>query len=114
MKPEDLLNDDFLKQFSNGSELTSFLEELHKRGLEKILEGELDAHLDYEKHKKSSTGNVRNGYSKKKLKTSLGETEIQVPRDREGSFSPMLVKKRESTSDGVENIIISQGKRIII
>ncbi len=107
MKPEDLLNDDFLKQFSNGSELTSFLEELHKRGVEKILEGELDAHLDYEKHKKSSTGNVRNGYSKKKLKTSLGETEIQVPRDREGSFSPMLVKKRESTSDGVENIIIS-------
>ena len=107
MKPEDLLKDDFLKQFNNGSELTHFLEELHKRGVEKILEGELDAHLNHEKHQKSISGNVRNGYSKKKLRTTLGETEIQVPRDRKGSFTPMLVKKRESTSDGVENIIIS-------
>ncbi len=46
MKPDDLLNDEFLKQFNNGPELTSFLEQLHKRGIEKILEGELDAHLD--------------------------------------------------------------------
>ncbi len=97
----------FLKQFNNGSELTHFLEELHKRGVEKILEGELDAHLNHEKYQKSISGNVRNGYSKKKLRTTLEETEIQVPRDRKGSFTPMLVKKRESTSDGVENIIIS-------
>lgn len=107
MKPEDLLNDDFLKQFKNGPELTSFLEELHKRGVEKILEGELDAHLDYAKHQKSKSINLRNGYSKKKLKTTLGETEIQVPRDRDSSFTPMIVKKRESTSQGIENIIIS-------
>lgn len=76
MKPEDILNEDFLKQFKNGSELTNFLEQLHKRGVEKILEGELDAHLDYGKHQKSITGNQRNGYTKKKLKTTLGETEI--------------------------------------
>ena len=49
MRPEDLLKGDFLKQFNNGSELTSFIDELHKRGVEKILEGELDAHLDYDK-----------------------------------------------------------------
>lgn len=107
MKPEELLDEEFLKQFKNGSELTSFLEKLHKRGIEKILEGELDAHLGYEKHEKSATNNSRNGYSKKKLKTTLGESEIQVPRDRTGSFTPMVVKKRESTSDGVENLIIS-------
>lgn len=107
MKPEELLNDDFLKQFKDGSDLTIFLEQLHKRGVEKILEGELDAHLDYGKHQKSTNSNSRNGYSKKKLKTTLGETEIQVPRDRDGSFNPMLVKKRESTADGVENLIIS-------
>ena len=53
MKPEDLLNEDFLKQFKNAPELTSFLEQLHKRGIEKLLEGELDAHLDYDKHKKA-------------------------------------------------------------
>lgn len=107
MKPEDLLNDAFLKQFKNGPELTNFLEQLHKRGIEKILEGELDAHLDYEKHQKSKETNLRNGYTKKKLKTTLGETEIQVPRDRESSFNPMIVKKRKSTTEGIENIIIS-------
>jgi hypothetical protein len=45
MRSEDLLNDDFLKQFNNGSELTSFIEQLYNRGFEKILEGELVAHL---------------------------------------------------------------------
>ena len=107
MKPEDILNEDFLKQFKNGSELTSFLEQLHKRGIEKILEGELDAHLDYSKHQKSKSSNQRNGYTTKKLKTTLGETQIQVPRDRDSSFSPMIVKKRERATEGIENIIIS-------
>jgi len=107
MKPEDLLNEEFLKQFKSGSELTSFLEQLHKRGIEKILEGELDAHLDYKKHQKSKSTNLRNGYSKKKLKTTLGETEIQVPRDRDSSFNPMIVAKRQNTTEGIENIIIS-------
>jgi transposase-like protein len=107
MKPEDILNDAFLKQFKSGTELTTFLEDLHKRGVEKILEGELDAHLDYEKHQKRNDTNARNGYASKKLKTTLGETTIQVPRDREGSFNPMLIKKRQSTAEGLENIIIS-------
>jgi len=107
MKPEEILNEAFLKQFKNGTELTNFLEDLHKRGIEKILEGELDAHLDYDKHQKRSDTNTRNGYTSKKLKTTLGETIIQVPRDRESSFNPMLIKKRQSTSEGVENIIIS-------
>ena len=67
MKPEDILNEDFLKQFKNGPELTNFLEQLHKRGIEKILEGELDAHLDYEKHQKSKANNLRNGQNKQVL-----------------------------------------------
>jgi len=107
MKPEELLTDAFLKQFKSGNELTTFLEDLHKRGVEKMLEGELDSHLDYEKHQKRSNTNARNGYTSKKIKTTLGETTIQVPRDRESSFNPMLIKKRESTADGIENIIIS-------
>lgn len=74
MKPEDLLKEDFLKQFKTGAELTSFIEQLHKRGVEKILEGELDAHLDYNKHQKSNNPNSRNGYDTKTIKTLLGET----------------------------------------
>lgn len=107
MKPEDLLNDDFLKQFKTGDELSNFLAKIQKRGIEKMLEGELDAHLDYDKHQSSRNDNARNGYSKKKIRTTLGESEISVPRDRDGSFNPMIVKKRQNTLDGVENIIIS-------
>jgi len=45
MKPEEILSDAFLKQFKKGTELTTFLEDLHKRGIEKVLEGELDFRL---------------------------------------------------------------------
>jgi len=107
MKAEDLLNDEFLKQFKTADDLSNFLASIQKRGIEKMLEGEMDAHLDYEKHQSRSGSNSRNGYSKKKIRTTLGESEISVPRDRESSFNPMLVKKRENTLDGVENIIIS-------
>ena len=90
MKKEDLLNDDFLKQFKDGDELEAFLSEIHKRGIEKMLEGEIDAHLDYAKHKRSDNPNSRNGTSKKRIKTTFGESEIEVPRDRDGSFDPQI------------------------
>lgn len=107
MKKEDLFDVDFLKQFKTGDELTSFLKEIQKRGIEKMLEGELDGHLDYEKHQKSTGSNARNGHSKKRIKTSFGESEISVPRDREASFNPMIVPKRGNMVDGIENVIIS-------
>ena len=107
MKKEDFLNDDFLKQFKTGEELSSFLKSIQKRGIEKMLEGELDAHLDYERHQQSANSNARNGYASKKIKTALGETHIKVPRDREASFNPMLVPKRTNMVDGIENVIIS-------
>jgi transposase-like protein len=107
MKKEDLLSDEFLKQFKTGDELHSFLAQLQKRGIEKMLEGELDAHLGYDKHDKTGGPNARNGFSTKKIKTSYGESEIQVPRDRDASFNPMLIPKRQSMVDGLENVIVS-------
>ena len=107
MKKEDLLNDDFLKQFKSGDELNDFLKQVQKRGIEKMLEGELDGHLGYDKHKKSDSSNARNGYSEKKIRTSMGESNIHVPRDRDASFNPMIIPKRGSMVDGLENIIIS-------
>ena len=107
MKKEELFNDDFLKQFKSGDELNGFLKELQKRGIEKMLEGELDGHLDYERHQRSSNANKRNGHSKKKVRTSFGESEISVPRDRDASFNPMVVPKRGNMVDGIENIIVS-------
>ncbi|AFL83733.1 transposase [Belliella baltica DSM 15883] len=107
MKKEDLLNDDFLKQFKTAGELNSFLQQLQKRAVEKMLEGELDAHLGYEKHQNSDNSNSRNGHSSKTIKNSFGEAEIKVPRDRDGSFEPALVPKRKRMAEGVENVIIS-------
>ena len=107
MKKEELLSDEFLKQFKTGDELQSFLAQLQKRGIEKMLEGELDAHLGYTKHDKTDATNARNGFSTKKIKTSFGESEIQVPRDRDASFNPMLIPKRQSMVDGLENVIVS-------
>jgi transposase-like protein len=107
MKKDDLISDDFLKQFKTHEELTGFLKQIQKRGIEKMLEGELDGHLDYDKHQKSDVTNVRNGHSKKKIRTSFGESEIAVPRDREASFNPMIVPKRGNMVDGIENVIVS-------
>lgn len=107
MKKEDLFDDEFLKQFKSGEELSSFLKQLQKRGLEKMLEGELDGHLDYDKNQKFGSGNTRNGYSQKKVRSSYGEDTIKVPRDRDGSFNPMIVPKRKNMVDGIENVIVS-------
>lgn len=107
MTKEEAFNQEFLKQFKNGEELFSFLHELQKRGVEAILEGEMDNHLGYEKSERSDSSNARNGHSKKKLRNKYGEIEIQVPRDREGSFDPLLVPKRKNIADGVENVIVS-------
>ena len=87
--------------------MNSFLKDLQKRGIEKMLEGELDGHLGYDKNQISDTSNARNGYSQKKVKTSYGESEIKVPRDRDASFNPMIVPKRGNMVDGLENVIVS-------
>lgn len=107
MKKDDLLSKEFLKQFKTGDELNTFLKELQKRGVEQLLEGEMDAHLGYSKNEVSDNTNARNGFTKKTIKTSSGESEIRVPRDRDSSYTPMIVPKRQSIVDGVENVIIS-------
>ncbi|MCF3112126.1 IS256 family transposase [Niabella sp. CC-SYL272] len=107
MKTEDFLSDDFLKQFKTGEQLNEFLSSIQKRAIEKMLEGELDDHLGYEKHQQSDNPNARNGHGKKKIKTGYGQMEIEVPRDREASFNPILVPKRESMVEGLEEVMVS-------
>jgi len=85
------------------------LKNLFKDTLQGILEAELDNHLGYEKHsiEGNNTGNSRNGYSKKTLKTRFGETELSVPRDRNAEFEPKIIKKYENTSNQLEEQIIA-------
>jgi len=107
MDAKDFMSDEFLTQFKTGKELNDFLKQIQKLGIEKMLEGELDDHLGYEKNQKSEESNFRNGYSRKKIKTSYGESEIEVPRDRDASFNPMIIPKRGNMVEGLENIIVS-------
>ncbi len=105
---ESLLNDkEFLKSFKDGLELQSFFRELQARAVSQMLEGEMDGHLGYEKHERSGQGNSRNGHTSKKVRGDQGDLEIQVPRDRDGTFNPIIVPKRKNMIDGVANVIVS-------
>ena len=78
--------------------------------LEGGLEGELDEELGYTKYdyRNKNTDNSRNGHTEKTLKSSLGEMEISVPRDRKGEFEPQLVKKNQTSLSGdIEEKILS-------
>jgi putative transposase len=74
-----------------------------------MLEGELDSHLGYERYSPEgkNTGNSRNGKTEKKIKTGFGESQIEVPRDRDGSFEPAIVPKRKGLAKGIEDLVIS-------
>ena len=85
------------------------LGQLTKRLLERSLEGEMTAHLGYGKHepKGRSTGNSRNGRLRKRVKTDSSDVVIKVPRDREGSFAPQIVAKRQRRLSGFDEKVIS-------
>ena len=70
-------------------------------------EAEITEHLGYEKHQSSDNSNYRNGHSKKTLRSKYGEFDVEIPRDRDGSFQPQLVKKRQTIIEGTEDLILS-------
>jgi hypothetical protein len=82
---------------------------LTKLVLESALEGEITDHLGYDKHERgaSQTGNARNGTRAKTVITDVGPVEISVPRDRDGSFEPKIVRKRQRRLSGVDEMVIS-------
>ena len=108
MKTEEIISEEFLKKFKNREEFDGFFSSLYKRGVEAMLQGELDSHLGYKKNElRPSKENARNGYISKQLKSELGEVQINVPRDRSSEFEPQLVPKRSGITQGIENIVIS-------
>ncbi len=76
--------------------------ELTKRLVEKMLNSEMQNYLGYEKNQHSNTENARNGTSSKKLITQQGKIEIDVPRDRNSDFTPVIVAKRQRRFDGFD------------
>src|SRR5690348_2457446 len=89
------------------------LKELTKAVIERCLETELDSHLGYPKHgrKGNTSGNMRNGHSQKTLKGEQGHVDIEVPRDRQGTFEPQVVKKGQTRLDGFDDKILALSAR---
>ncbi|GGD02916.1 transposase [Enterococcus wangshanyuanii] len=85
------------------------LKEVFDPLFEKMLEGELTNHLGYDPHSKEPKG--RNGYRNKTLKTSFGEVDIEVPRDREATFDPELIPKRTRDISAIEGKVLSMYAR---
>src|SRR5262245_25448648 len=85
------------------------LGKLTKMVIEGALEGELDDHLGYAKHDPEGRdgGNSRNGHRGKTVITDTGPVEISVPRDRDSSFEPKIVAKRQRRLTGVDDMVIS-------
>src|SRR5690606_34970463 len=80
---------------------------LTKTVLETALEAEMTEHLGYEKHQVTDSANARNGTRSKTVLTEVGAVEIAGPRDREGSFEPKIVRKRQRRLDGIDEIVLS-------
>ncbi|WP_245375157.1 IS256 family transposase [Crossiella equi] len=97
---------------ASGLKLTGeggMLQQLTKRLLESALEGEITDHLGYDKHDPAGrgTGNSRNGTRSKTVLTDVGPVEIDVPSDRDASFEPKIVAKRQRRLGGVDEMVIS-------
>ena len=95
------------------TDLTSFftkdgmLKQLTKNLFERALKAEMDEHLGYSKYSRIETENNRNGVGKKSLITEGGVLELEVPRDRNAEFTPLLVSKRQTRIDGLDQKILS-------
>ncbi|ERT67917.1 transposase, Mutator family [Cetobacterium somerae ATCC BAA-474] len=92
---------EFLKQnpISSPDDLNTFFKDMMKVMIEEFYQGELEEELGYTKYdyRNKDSNNSRNGYSSKKLKSSAGEIEVNVPRDRNGEYEPQVVKKHQNT-----------------
>lgn len=97
------------KECSSVADVHEKLKELFKDTLQEVLEAEMDAHLGYEKHTIEGihSGNSRNGYSKKTVKSKMGASELQIPRDRNGEFEPHIIRKHQTTANELEDQIIA-------
>lgn len=108
----DALLDELLKDYTDPKEILGehgLLKQLTKRLVERALEAELTAHLGYAPHVRngSSAGNYRNGKGKKTVQTETAQFDIDVSRDRDGSFEPQLIKKRQRRLDGFDDKVLA-------
>ena len=104
---EQELAKELIAKCKNTNDVQQMLKRLFAGTIEQLLEAEMEEFLGYEKHSVAgnNTGNSRNGYGRKTIKSDYGECEIAVPRDRNGQFQPQVIEKRQTRTDGIEQKI---------
>ena len=108
-----LLNTEELKRqikegtFTSLDDITNEFKAILKEVIQTASQEELTSHLGYDKHQTSDSSNSRNGFNNKTINSKYGQFDVSIPRDRESSFEPQLVKKREVLLDGSEDLILS-------
>jgi transposase-like protein len=105
---------DFFKQFKSKESFQQYFNALFKQGIEEMLKCELDVHLGYSKHAKEgyNTGNSRNGSFPKTITSeNVGEVVLNIPRDRNGEFEPLIIPKGHTISSKIEEAIIGMYSR---
>ena len=111
--PQDLMKEYVQSQhFTSTAEIMQAMKEMFRDVIQTAMEVEMDEDLGRERCQRSQEPegkprNYRNGYSKKTVKTQLGEIDIKVPRDRNGSFEPKIISKYDRNADGMEEKILS-------
>jgi putative transposase len=90
----------------NTTEAKQMLQDLYKHGIEAVLRAELDEHLAQEGNDQEAEINYRNGNSRKTVKSSIGDIALNVPRDRNSTFSPLFVPKHSRMIDNIEDVVI--------
>ena len=105
-------HEELKKQIANGTftgldDITNEFKNILKEVIQTASQEELTSHLGYDKHQESTNSNYRNGYNEKTIKSKYGNIDVEIPRDRESTFEPQLVKKREILLNGSEDLIIS-------
>ena len=95
------------KSIKTENDLNSFRQALTKITVEAALNAELDDHLGFDKNQRSTHDNYRNGHTRKTLKTEDGPIDIEAPRDRDGSFEPKLVQKRQTRFTTMDDKILA-------
>jgi putative transposase len=94
-------------EFTSLDDITNEFKNILKEVIQTASQEELTSHLGYDRHQQSDTRNYRNGYNEKTIKSKYGNIDVAIPRDRDSSFEPQLVKKREVLLDGSEDLILS-------
>ena len=109
--PQELLKEYVQSQhFTSTAEIMTAMKEMFRAVVQTVMEVEMDEELGRERCQRSemtSAPNYRNGYTKKTVKTQLGEVDIKVPRDRNGSFEPKIIGKYSRNADGMEEKILA-------